>query len=350
MNRRFLRAAGLFISLFVIVTAGAAPPSPASDTVVLTLFQPETVYSSQGQVARSFAVPATQGAFTLRVVNGDGAGYGAASSGSIKINGATVVSSAELNETVQTITKPLANLVPGANAMVIKVNSEHTANITVSITGEYLLNVAITEPLSGATIYGDAATVRGTCLAYTDNLSISVNGVFAALSAGAFTASEVPLQTGPNVLTAAAVTVDGIQDQDQIGIDANLPPVAEAGRDRDVKVGSQVTLDGRDSYDREGDLISYGWTAAEAPPQSQAELDNPASVTPSFVPDLPGIYVFGLVARDGMSDSPPDADGVGQPGRKPPRRRGRPVVKPERRSGGPRGARPGRLPQRDREY
>jgi len=285
--------------------------SAASDTVVLTLFPPETIFSSQGQVTRSFDVPATQGAFTLRVVNGDGAGNGAASSASVKINGATVVSNSELNENVQTITKPLTNLLPGANSMVIKVNSEHSAHITVSITGEYLLNVAITEPLSGASIYGDAATVRGSYVTYTGDLSISVNGVAAALSEGTFVASGVPLQTGPNLLTAAAVTGDGIQDYDEIGVEANLPPVAEAGRDRDVMVGSQVTLDGRDSYDREGDLISYGWLAAGAPPGSQAALDDPSYVTPSFVPDLPGIYVFGLVARDGMSDSRQDNVTIG---------------------------------------
>jgi len=37
----------------------------------------------------------------------------------------------------------------------------------------------------------------------------------------------------------------------------NLPPVANAGQDQQVRVGDLVTLDGRDSYDPDGDLITY---------------------------------------------------------------------------------------------
>lgn len=56
----YLQRSILFLTVLLVASV-----SSASDTVVLTLFPPETVFSSQGQVARSFDVPATQGAFTL---------------------------------------------------------------------------------------------------------------------------------------------------------------------------------------------------------------------------------------------------------------------------------------------
>jgi hypothetical protein len=37
----------------------------------------------------------------------------------------------------------------------------------------------------------------------------------------------------------------------------NLAPVANAGQDQQVRVGDLVTLDGRNSYDPDGDLITY---------------------------------------------------------------------------------------------
>jgi len=86
---------------------------------------------------------------------------------------------------------------------------------------------------------------------------------------------------------------------------ANHPPVANAGQDRDVTVGSLVTLDGRNSYDPDGDLISYKW-AINPPSGSNANLNNPTSVMPTFTPDVPGEYRISLIVNDGQADSIPD--------------------------------------------
>jgi beta-lactam-binding protein with PASTA domain len=90
------------------------------------------------------------------------------------------------------------------------------------------------------------------------------------------------------------------------GTVTNHPPVAEAGPDQDVTVGSLVTLDGRNSSDPDGDLIMYNWSIAGVPPGSSAALDNPASVVPTFTPDKPGIYTLSLVVSDGKASSTPD--------------------------------------------
>jgi beta-lactam-binding protein with PASTA domain len=90
------------------------------------------------------------------------------------------------------------------------------------------------------------------------------------------------------------------------GTVTNQPPVADAGSDRDVMVGDLVTLDGRNSYDPDEDLITYNWSITGAPAGSTTALDNPASVVPTFIPDKPGIYTFSLVVSDGKASSAPD--------------------------------------------
>jgi len=86
----------------------------------------------------------------------------------------------------------------------------------------------------------------------------------------------------------------------------NHPPVADAGQDQDVTVGSLVTLDGRTSYDPDGNLITYRWAIVMAPSGSSANLNNPISVMPTFTPDIPGEYRISFTVNDGRADSAPD--------------------------------------------
>jgi PKD repeat protein len=90
-------------------------------------------------------------------------------------------------------------------------------------------------------------------------------------------------------------------------LSVNHPPVANAGKDQQVKVGDLVTLDGRNSYDPDGDLITYRWTITETPLGSVAALSNPTSVVPTFVPDKSGDYIIALTVNDGKLDSIPDS-------------------------------------------
>jgi len=89
-------------------------------------------------------------------------------------------------------------------------------------------------------------------------------------------------------------------------ISENSSPVANAGQDQQVRVGDLVTLDGRNSYDPDGDLITYNWTITSAPSGSSAVLSNSASVMPTFTPDRAGDYVILLTVNDGQVNSSPD--------------------------------------------
>jgi hypothetical protein len=53
-------------------------------------------------------------------------------------------------------------------------------------------------------------------------------------------------------------------------LNINRPPVADAGRDRDVAAGSDVEVDGRLSSDPDGDRLAYLWTLEERPAGSLA--------------------------------------------------------------------------------
>ncbi len=89
------------------------------------------------------------------------------------------------------------------------------------------------------------------------------------------------------------------------GPPANQAPTANAGQDAAVSVGIAVAVDGSASSDPDGDALSYTWTLS-APTGSSASLDDAASATPSFVPDVDGAYVASLTVNDGTDDSGPD--------------------------------------------
>jgi len=84
----------------------------------------------------------------------------------------------------------------------------------------------------------------------------------------------------------------------------NLPPVADAGQDRNIYLGEQTTLDGAASYDPDGDIIvEYRWAIELAPEGSNAAFSSTNSVATALLPDLVGDYVVSLTVNDGLSDS-----------------------------------------------
>jgi len=88
----------------------------------------------------------------------------------------------------------------------------------------------------------------------------------------------------------------------------NAAPVADAGPDQPlILIGTTVVLNGGDSWDDDGDAISFSWSITSTPSGSSAQLDDPASVGPTFVGDLLGDYVIELVVNDGWAPSTPDS-------------------------------------------
>ena len=82
-------------------------------------------------------------------------------------------------------------------------------------------------------------------------------------------------------------------------------PIADAGRDIAIPVGTRVDIDASNSRAPPGRLIAFRWSILQAPAGSTAALDS-RSPAPSFVADRPGDYVVKLVvvADDGTRSEP----------------------------------------------
>jgi len=82
----------------------------------------------------------------------------------------------------------------------------------------------------------------------------------------------------------------------------NTAPVADAGPDQAIlQLGTTVQLGqsvGRQSFDDNGDPITFSWTLTVRPTASSAFLNVPSSATPTFVADVQGTYVITLVVTD----------------------------------------------------
>ena len=97
-------------------------------------------------------------------------------------------------------------------------------------------------------------------------------------------------------------------DPDEVLVSTfNAPPVAAAGDDQSILlIGSTVQLDGTESYDDDGDPITFAWEIITRPEDSQAALSDAASPTPTFVADVHGDYVIELTVSDPWDPSSPD--------------------------------------------
>jgi RHS repeat-associated protein len=91
------------------------------------------------------------------------------------------------------------------------------------------------------------------------------------------------------------------------GDQGNTPPVSDAGIGQPALVGEEVILDGSASWDADGDALTYSWSFSSMPPASATFLDDPQSVTPSFLVDVPGTYNLELRVHDGEVEGLPDA-------------------------------------------
>lgn len=134
---------------------------------------------------------------------------------------------------------------------------------------------------------GSAAALTDTALA-TPNFRIDLNGTY----------------------IVQLVVSDGIQNSDPDTVlvsTINSRPVANAGLDQSVSVGDTVTLDGRQSSDPDGDVITYRWTLISLPAGTTAALNNPALSQPSFQADVAGSYAAQLIVNDGAFDSLSDS-------------------------------------------
>jgi PKD domain len=122
-----------------------------------------------------------------------------------------------------------------------------------------------------------------------------VNPTFTPDIAGTYSVS-LTVNDGKVNSTAATVIVSA---------SAIVPPVANAGPNQTIIIGSVVTLDGSGSTDSNNHTLTYSWTLTSKPSGSSATLSSSSSVKPILTPTAIGTYVFSLKVNNGLSDSIP---------------------------------------------
>ncbi|MBI3610267.1 MAG: Ig-like domain-containing protein, partial [Nitrospirae bacterium] len=89
-------------------------------------------------------------------------------------------------------------------------------------------------------------------------------------------------------------------------VSVNHLPIANAGSDQTVRVGTRVVLEGGGSSDPDGDVLTFNWNIIARPVNSGATLTAPTSANPNLTPDIEGVYTLQLIVNDGEADSAPD--------------------------------------------
>jgi len=148
------------------------------------------------------------------------------------------------------------------------------------------------------TLDGTGTDADGDTLTYSWTQSA---GTAVTLTGGS-TASPSFTPTLPGTYTFDLRVDDGMggNDTDSVVITvANRPLTANAGQNRgNVTVGTLVTLNGTQSFDPEGDTLTYSWVRTSGP---AATLTNANTATPTFTPTVAGTYVFTLTVSDGTN-------------------------------------------------
>jgi hypothetical protein len=219
--------------------------------------------------------------------------------------------------------------VPGAYVIGLTVqDATGTSNqdvVVLTAAGDEVAPTAIAgDDLRG--MVGERVSLDGTASSDADGTALTYEWVFAAVPDGSAlderdlfdgdTATPSFLPDAAGTWVVALTVSDGIASStpDFVAIDVtpdNRAPIAEAGSafTSPPCAEGQIALDGRASYDPDGDALTYRWGLAAAPngsTASDAGFDDRSSPSPRFAWDVPGNYAFWLDVDDGITTSPKD--------------------------------------------
>ncbi len=158
------------------------------------------------------------------------------------------------------------------------------------------------------TLDGSGVDEDGDPLTYLWSLIAKPEGSGAELSDPLDAAPTLTIDLS-GVYVAELVVDDGVCLSGPDGViigTFNLPPTAEAGPNQEILIGSTAWLDGLESSDLDGDVLSFWWSMLSKPSGSSALLSDPYAANPTFYADIEGDYVIQLIVNDGEFDSEPD--------------------------------------------
>ncbi len=85
-----------------------------------------------------------------------------------------------------------------------------------------------------------------------------------------------------------------------------LLPIAIAGDDQLIALGTIVTLDGSSSVNPDGGSLNYNWQLIEKPESSSLVIDDGNTTKIYVTPDVSGYYTISLTVDDGTNYAVPD--------------------------------------------
>lgn len=209
----------------------------------------------------------------------------------------------------------LGALAGGSNACNNSDNANNS-NATTAPEAGSLGSVPIANPGSSQnTFVGSLVTLDGSKSTDPNNNLLTFQWVFTAKPPGSTASFYSSTATNPfftadlsGTYVATLVVNNGKLDSipAQVRVVAsigNAAPVAYAGADQNVLVGSMVKLDGTKSTDANYDLLTFNWNIKSKPDGSNALLSSNTDGQPSFKTDVLGTYVVSLVVSDGKANS-----------------------------------------------
>ena len=185
---------------------------------------------------------------------------------------------------------------------------------TVTISTNTVLAPTANAGSNQTVAHGSTVTLSGSG---TDpqSLTLTYHWSMTSKPAGSSATLSDPSIAGPNFVAdlpgsyvLQLIVNDGTQNSSPSTVTittTNTPPVADAGPNQIVAVGSIVTLDGSKSSDADNDSTTYSWSFQSIPPGSTATLLAASIVSPTFVADLPGAYVVQLIVKDPFTSGNP---------------------------------------------
>jgi uncharacterized protein (TIGR03437 family) len=174
---------------------------------------------------------------------------------------------------------------------------------TGSIDDSYIASIVSTSgPVTASLIDITGQSVQTTSVFILPGAAqgeLVVNAVLTGTTDGTVTV-KITSQSNP-AITALAIGTIGI---------GTSTPVAVPGKNRNVRTGQYISLDGGQSYDPLKSRLTYAWTVVSKPASSvlnTAALGNASTPQPFFLPDVDGVYTLQLIVNNGSVNSAPSA-------------------------------------------
>ncbi|MDF1565123.1 MAG: PKD domain-containing protein [Deltaproteobacteria bacterium] len=196
-----------------------------------------------------------------------------------------------------------------------------TTLATVSAPGNTPPTAGITAP--GTAGIGESVVFDGSASADSDGTIVAYAWDFGDGATGTGAQASHAFTAAGAYLVRLTVTDDGgAIGQDvhviTVGGSSNQPPVADAGGTQRVDLGSPVLLDGSDSSDPDGTIVSYAWELGDGTTESGAAVTKTYATAGSYlvkltVTDDQGATDedFALIEVVAPEDNGPAADGCG---------------------------------------